>query len=142
MFKTKVYQQLSSIVAAYHLCVQSDNTEWAEKHLERIEAICKKHLPHGSGFDVGVSLDIEASSKNHLVLEVPYHPMNQWGMYISWTTTIVTVEPDLTTGFVLGFETQEPPPQWDEWDVENHHDYINDVLGLDLENTITVGKDN
>lgn len=67
--------------------------EWLERWTRRIESLCENCLPSGSGFDSGVTLDMEASKPDRLVFIAEYHPMNGHGYYESWVSARVTVRP-------------------------------------------------
>lgn len=64
--------------------------EGRDELLDRIE---KEFLPSGSGFDSGVTIDREKSSKYCIYLDFGYHHMNGDGYYTGWTKHRVTVRP-------------------------------------------------
>lgn len=54
---------LACLVFARLNCLKDDyNKEWAAKHKDRAEALVKEHMPSGSGFDSGTTLNWEASN--------------------------------------------------------------------------------
>ncbi len=50
-------------------------------------------LPHGSGIDCGTRIDLGASWRNKIVLNVQFHHMNQDGYYDGWTVHNVIITP-------------------------------------------------
>lgn len=81
-----------AIAQAFYLSnadhVREDNrTIWAEL----LDTIMQT-APSGSGIDSGTQLDEDKSSANRLVFLMPFHHMNENGMYDGWTehTCIVT----------------------------------------------------
>ncbi len=97
----RVFERLAQLVDAYHRSVAGDNHEWAERHEELAKEIVRARLPHGSGFDDGTSLDLDASSVDRLVFKTAFHHMNEHGYYDRWTYHAVTVRPSLAHGFLL-----------------------------------------
>lgn len=89
-----LYSELASLVDARKRCVGS-NVDWLTKHEETIERLVKQHLPHGSGFDCGTKIDLDASHSDKLVLTTEFHHMNENGYYDGWTEHTVTVTPSL-----------------------------------------------
>ena len=60
----------------------------------KIKHLCEYYMPHGSGFDNGVSL--VSLTPDKVVFEAPYHHMNEHGMYDGWVTYIVTARSTFT----------------------------------------------
>jgi hypothetical protein len=73
-------------------------TEWAGKWRDAIAYICHEFLPSGSGFDNGVTLDLDASKPEKLVFLAPYHAMDSNGSYDGWRDYTVTVRASLVSG--------------------------------------------
>lgn len=88
----KVYQALASAVVARRNCANSGNTEWFDRHSERIEELIDS-LPSGSGFDHGTKIDLERCNGERIVLLVGFHHMDEYGSYDNWTDHAVTVRP-------------------------------------------------
>jgi len=101
MKKIPVYRELACLIAARNNCAKSANNEWYDKHEEHIEWIVKQFMPHGSGFDAGTKLDLEASTSEKLVFVTAYHHMNENGMYGGWTEHKVTVRPSLAFDYQI-----------------------------------------
>ncbi len=76
-----------------------------------------ERLPHGSGFDNGVSLDSE-SGPEKLVFEFEFHHMDDHGFYTGWTYHRLVVTPSLEWGFTLELSDG----------VDNFNDYISDLF--------------
>jgi hypothetical protein len=58
-------------------------------------------MPHGSGFDNGTSLDVDASSDTKIVFTTAFHHMNEGGFYDGWTQHSIIVTPNLAIEFNL-----------------------------------------
>ena len=87
-----LYSELAQAIQARKSCEQSGNTEWFDKCSSRIKTI-EDLLPHGSGFDSGTKVNLEASHADRLVFETSFHHMTDSGMYDGWTEHTVTVTP-------------------------------------------------
>lgn len=74
---------------------------WFEKHEERIEALVKNHMPSGSGFDSGTTIDLDSSHADKLVFRTHFHHLNPNGFYEGWTYHKVIVTPALVGHFHL-----------------------------------------
>lgn len=68
---------------------------------QELNEFCRKYLPHGSGFDNGVRVNLVKSKSNKIVLDVPFHPMDENGMYMEWVRYTCTIVPDFAFGFDL-----------------------------------------
>jgi hypothetical protein len=99
--KRELYREFASTVDAYHRCVATGNTEWRDKHEERLTTLAKDHLPSGSGFDCGTTIDIDKSTGERLVFHTSFHHMDEAGGYDGWTEHTVTVRASLIHGFTL-----------------------------------------
>lgn len=94
-FRTKVQREpLYRVVADACRAARQCNEEWAEKHMEAIEYIEENFLPYGSGFDSGCSIDVEESGTHKLVVDVPYHVMDEGG-YRGWMDMRCEITPKL-----------------------------------------------
>lgn len=87
-----LYSELAQAVQARKACQVSGNTEWFDKWTEKIKLI-EGLLPHGSGFDSGTKVNLEASHSDKLVFETSFHHMTDSGFYDGWTEHTVTVIP-------------------------------------------------
>lgn len=97
---TFLYRKLASLLLAIRNCEQSGNKVWQDKHRATIDALIKKHMPSGSGFDSGTKLHF-SSSPEKLVFKTSFHHMNDAGSYDGWTSHTITVKPSLVHGFTL-----------------------------------------
>jgi len=66
---------------------------------DRINALVKKYLPHGSGFDSGTKFIYGRSNYNKLLFSADFHHMDKHGCYDGWTEHSVIITPDLAFGF-------------------------------------------
>ncbi len=96
----KVYQAIAIALQAMRNCHDSGNTEWHEIWMARLKEF-EHNMPHGSGFDNGTKLDLDASNGEKLVFETEFHHMGDHGMYVRWTAHTVTVTPSLLHGVVI-----------------------------------------
>jgi hypothetical protein len=96
-----MYQRLASLVDARKRSWDKGNVEWKIKHETEINRLCKEFMPHGSGFDSGTTLDLDASTEDKLVFCTSFHHMNEHGYYDGWTEHTVTVRASLTSAYSL-----------------------------------------
>lgn len=97
----KLYQMLAQTLAARLHCEKAGNTEWKVSHEIRIQKLCHKFLPSGSGFDNGSKFDFLDSKDNRLVIHTAFHHMDDAGYYDGWTLHQVIVTPSLGFGINL-----------------------------------------
>lgn len=97
--KAKLYEALAMMCDARTNCHELGNTDWFETWTERAEELVKEHMPSGSGFDSGTTLDLDESSGAKLVFHTSFHHMDQQGGYDGWTEHQVIVTPSLSRGF-------------------------------------------
>mgnify|MGYP000897664318 FL=1 len=97
----KFYSAIASAFAARANCERSGNSEWFERHTERIRVLVREHAVSGSGFDSGTSFSFDASLPDRLVFVVEFHHMSEHGYYDGWTSHFVIVTPSLAHGFNL-----------------------------------------
>jgi len=96
----KLYQSIARLWNAHQACVKAGNGVWADKHLERLQALVKEHMPSGSGIDMATTFG-EDSKENKLIFRLSFHHMNESGMYDGWTDHSVVVTPSLVFDFDL-----------------------------------------
>ncbi len=90
----KLYTVIASKVAARINCLASDTlTEWEDRHENDVEALVKEHLPSGSGFDAGTTINWDRSTGERLVFNTAFHHMSEHGYYDGWTEHNVTIRP-------------------------------------------------
>ena len=98
----KLYAQLANRVQARLDCISRNTSpDIIVDHEARIAKLCEDHLPSGSGFNNGTTLDLDASTGDKLVFDTAYHHMDEHGCYAKWTEHRVYVTPSLIHGIVL-----------------------------------------
>jgi len=98
-----VYKAIAGLVDARNRCVRMDNGNWQANHEQTLFEIETHHLPHGSGFDMGTTIDLEKSNHQKIILYSHYHKMDENGMYDRWIDFRVIVTPNLQFDFDLKF---------------------------------------
>ena len=96
--KRSLAATLASLVVARQNCIESGNTEWKERHEDRILALVNNNLPSGSGVDNGTKIDLDQSTGEKLVFQADFHHMDEGGVYDGWTEHTVTVKASLAYG--------------------------------------------
>ena len=125
----KLYQELASSFIAYNNCIASNNTEWEEKHYDKILNLIDS-LPHGSGIDGKTELDFNKSNNNKLVINSEFHVMDENGYYDGWINFSLTVEPSWN-GVDISIKGNFGKHQ-------ELKDYLVETFGYELEKTITI----
>lgn len=96
----KLYKQFAVAIGSYENCRNADNISPWEDHWRRhICSLCENHMPRGSGFDSGTSIDLDRSTGNKLVFNTAFHHMDPHGHYDGWTEHTVTVTASLAYDF-------------------------------------------
>jgi hypothetical protein len=121
----KRYKVLYRRLVAWQRSVITGNTVWREKWHDKIKEIMQSS-PHGSGFDSGTYIDLEAS-KGKLVFNTSFHHMNEVGYYVGWTKHKVIIKPLLEYDFIVTVTGR---------DCNQIKDYIADVFSVWLEEEI------
>ena len=119
----KLYEAIASACVARRNCEESSNTHWQDRHTKRLRKYGEA-LPHGSGFDAGSHIDLEASSDTKIVIRTQFHHMDDHGGYDGWTAHTVTVKPNLAHGFLLTISGRNR---------NQIKDYISDIFGQVLD---------
>lgn len=96
-----LYQALALRVQQRLNCIKSNNLEWKEKTEQALHQLVSDYLPHGSGIDSDVTLDLDDSTANRLRLHTSFHHMHESGMCDGWTDHTITVRPSLCFGLTL-----------------------------------------
>lgn len=99
--KQALFSRLASLVQAAHNCQKNGNTEWQARHTDKASGLVREHLPSGSGFDSGTSLDWDHSTAEKLVFRTSFHHMDEHGFYDGWTDHSVTVRASLLYGITV-----------------------------------------
>lgn len=98
--KRKLVQILASTIDARLNCLKIGN-DWAAKHKAMLEELARNYLPHGSGFDCGTKIDLDASTGEKIVLTTSFHHMSEHGYYDGWTEHTITIRASLVFGYDL-----------------------------------------
>lgn len=136
----RLIEEIASWVYARLNCIKHDNDEWRRIHEERLRHLARNHLPHGSGFDSGVCIDLDNSTKEKIVLDFSFHHMNHDGYYIGWLDYSVTVVPSFIGGYDFQIECMSEDDDImcvDPPDPEGDIEYFEDVFSVALGETIT-----
>ncbi len=91
----KVYQEISQLLIAIGNCKAGGNDEWRERHTICLREIVQYRLPHGSGIDAGLKIDMEKSNPDNLVFTFGFHFMDSNGYYAGWEYYRMVVKPSL-----------------------------------------------
>jgi hypothetical protein len=86
---------LARTVDARLNCRKHGNAEWKIKHEQRLRDLVRNHLPSGSGWDSGTTIDLERSTGTKLVFTGGFHHMDDNGGYDVWTEHTITVRAHL-----------------------------------------------
>ena len=80
----KIYQKIAGLLKAIENCEKSENQEWQGKHENSLFQIATNFLPSGAGFDSGCTINIDKSNSKKIVIDCPYHCMDDVGYYDGW----------------------------------------------------------
>lgn len=118
-----VLTEIVSLIVARQNCENMVNSEMEQRHFRELERIAKELLPSGSGIDCGTKIDIDASSRDKIVLHTSFHHMNDNGMYDGWTEHDIIITADLLSGFNLRITGR---------DRNQIKEYLHEVFSTDL----------
>jgi len=127
--KEKVYKKLAQLIQARLNCIEKENDEWEEKHENEIDRIIKDHLPHGSGIDSDVIIDLDQSNGEKIVIHFSYHKMNEIGMYDGWVDCTITITASLV--FEINMDIDLDCDYYEDWGEEDElmlGDYLHDLF--------------
>ena len=99
-YKEPVYRAIAGKLLAIENCVKSGNSEWRERHEEKLAEIMDT-APSGSGIDNGVKLLVDECGKEKLVFSCDFHHMDENGYYDGWSEHKVIVRPSLFFGLSI-----------------------------------------
>lgn len=124
----RVYECIARAFIARKNCEENGTEEWFERHSDRIEQLVHTYLPSGSGFDLGTSIDWDASRPDRLVFNTAFHHMDENGYYDGWTDYQVICRASLAFGFDLRITGR------DRRDIKDYiHDAFHSALDRMLE---------
>lgn len=115
----ELYQSIARKIDAMRRCAAMNNTYWYDRHKVTVEDQVNEHMPSGSGFDAGTTLDFDESTSAKLVFLTEYHHMDGNGSYNGWTQHKVIVTASLA--FDVNVEVEGE-------DRDDVHSYIADVF--------------
>ena len=96
----KRWQVIARCLGCIKRCeTHGKNSEWLDRHTERLEEHAMDGAPSGSGVDSGTKLD-EKSTQEKLVFNTAFHHMNEGGID-GWTEHQVVITPSLEFGMLL-----------------------------------------
>lgn len=101
-----LYEALASTLLARENSRSRDHATWFERHTETLTRLVKDHLPSGSGFDAGTTLNLDKSRPERLVFDTSYHHMDEHGGYNGWSEHSVVVTPSLWANFHIAVTGQ------------------------------------
>ena len=108
-----LYAILAKEINRFLRCSDHDRIEVrpaAEDARDEVNRMMINLMPSGSGVDSGSSLDWTSTKRNRIVIDAPYHHMDEHGFYCAWSSHQVIVTPDLEFGFsirITGINTRE-----------------------------------
>ena len=100
MLQVTTIQAIAQKLQAIKNCDNADNLEWSKRHADSLYRLIENHMPSGSGFDNGTTLD-DSTRENRIVFNADFHHMDDAGYYDGWTSHQVIVTPDLSFGFAV-----------------------------------------
>jgi len=107
---TPVYKSIAQALTAYRYVTEQperfSNPDVARTWLRVLRAL-EQELPSGSGFDHGTRIDIDASTRECIVLHTAFHHMDEQGCYDGWTEHTVRVRPCFVHDFFLTISGQD-----------------------------------
>jgi len=125
MTKRPLYQAIASCLKAIENCKTAGNTEWLDRHEERLARLVDL-LPSGSGLDQGTKL-LDSSTPEKLQFTAPFPHMNENGYYDSWTDHVVTIRPSLLSGFTVSVSGRDRN-QIKDYIAETYHQALSEEV--------------
>jgi hypothetical protein len=135
MLKQPIYRRLAARVDARARSARNNNRDWFNKHTDAIKSMVKRYMPSGSGFDVGTSIDLDASNGEKLVFSTSFHHHAEHG-YDGWTEHTVTVTASLLLGIEIKISGQNKA------DIKEHiHEAFYSALTEEIEADDEIGRE-
>jgi len=91
---TKIYKILASKSQ-----MLGNDTNYYSQVESQIEKIMEEHFPKGSGFDSGCTLNLNNPNGINLIINIPYHCMNDDGYYDGWVYPSLMITPSLSQDY-------------------------------------------
>jgi hypothetical protein len=133
----KVYQGIASILTAIKYSQATNSSANVIRHEERLASFAKKHLPHGSGIDRGVSPYM--NDKGYVCFDVDFHVLDENGYYAGWVLFQYIMKPEFQRGFELTqINRRNVLKGWSRQDRKGIHldgleEYVADTLAYALD---------
>ena len=89
--KTKLITRIYRTLQAKENC-KNNNPEWFKNHDYHLDELEKNYLPSGSGINSGCTID-RNFKENRIVINVPYHLMDENGFYCGWQDFKIICKP-------------------------------------------------
>ena len=134
--KLEDYRCLATAAEALANCKRNDNPKWDAKHRETIGRLMAERFPSGSGIDSGCSLMESVSGDTGVTMKVPFHAMNENGVYVGWLVFLVTVSPRFTGVEIDVCIYQTPDSEIPSEEVAEHWSEQNGVCYESLKDSI------
>ena len=99
MSKLTVIEAIAVTVMAIKNCQKTGN-EFEESHKNKLQQLIEEYLPHGSGIDGEIGVDIDQSTPEKVVIYFEYHLMDENGCYVGWEN----YELKCTPSFIYGVD--------------------------------------
>jgi hypothetical protein len=90
--KTTLISRIYRTLQAEDNCKKANNLVWQKNHSYYLDELEKNYLPHGSGIDSGCTITREFK-ENKIVINVPFHLMDENGYYCGWQDFTVNCKP-------------------------------------------------
>jgi len=90
--KTKLISRIYRTIQAKENCIKDNKQDWINNHEFSLYEMERNYLPHGSGIDSGCTIDREFK-ENRIVINVPYHLMDENGFYCGWQDFKIICKP-------------------------------------------------
>jgi hypothetical protein len=126
----KVYAHIANL---FHSATTATNPYWAKAWKHILIEVIQEHLPSGSGFDNGCSLNFEESKTNKLVINCDYHHMDENGYYDGWSYNKIVITPDLRWEFNMKLVNMKGGKKLKDYDREYFIDTLNHHLNQEVD---------
>jgi len=83
-------------VLARKVSLLEQDSEFYDQVETHIENVIENHFPSGSGFDAGCTINLDNPKSTKLIIDIPFHCMNEDGYYDGWLYPSLIITPSLT----------------------------------------------
>ena len=115
---------VANAISVYH----SNKEKYKEFWEEAFETEENK-LPSGSGIDKGCVINLDKSEPNKIVIDIPYHHMDENGFYCGWNDYQMILTPSFLFGVDIKIKVTCKGAEIRKWDREQTMDYLADIIG-------------